>query len=389
MDETEDAEEEAEGKRPKAPESLHDLIKGPRKRRNSVATAAGDDGLDDIEIASVDEKALEEQWRKRREAERDEINFPDEVNLDPSESARKRFAKYRGLKSFRASYWDPKENLPVEYSQIYQFQDAEATRKAAIEFACEGTVIGDAPTPITVELADVPVSVAKAICMGEAPVLMWPLLQYERKVSVLHYVVRRHKEEDTDPVKCKDPMIIHCGFRRFPARPIYTQHTQNANKFLVERYFLQDRFSVASCYARVMYPPAPVLMFRADPKDHTKHLVNEEGQMPLVASGTLHSIDPDRMLIKRAILTGHPFQVNKRAAVVKFMFYNPDDIRWFRPVELWTKYGLKGHIKEPRGTKGLMKCVFDDFIKNNDTVCMSLYKRQFPPFDASAFAGHL
>ena len=56
--------------------------------------------------------------------------------------------------------------------------------------------------------------------------------------------------------------------------------------------------------------------------------------------------------VKRIILTGFPVGVNKRAAVVRRMFYNAEDIKWFKPVELWTKYGLVGHIKEARGTKG-------------------------------------
>jgi hypothetical protein len=31
------------------------------------------------------------------------------------------------------------------------------------------------------------------------------------------------------------------------------------------------------------------------------------------------------------------------------MFFNAEDIRWFKPVELWTKQGMRGHIREPRG----------------------------------------
>ena len=60
--------------------------------------------------------------KQRRQAAQDDIQYPDEVEVPPDVAARQRFGKYRGLKSFRTSPWDPKESLPPEYARVFAFE---------------------------------------------------------------------------------------------------------------------------------------------------------------------------------------------------------------------------------------------------------------------------
>ena len=84
-----------------------------------------------------------------------------------------------------------------------------------------------------------------------------------------------------------------------------------------------------------MFPSSSVLLFRE----------HKDGSHALVASGSVQSINPDRIVVKRIVLSGPLFKIHKKSAVVRFMFFNREDIEWFKPVELRTKYGRRGHIK--------------------------------------------
>ena len=104
----------------------------------------------------------------------------------------------------------------------------------------------------------------------------------------------------------------------------------------------------------------------------------KNNQLELVAKGTVMEENSNKIILKKIILTGYPLKIQKKKAVIRYMFFNPEDVNYFKPIELSTKNGLRGHIKMSLGTHGHMKCYFNDFIKSHDTVCLTLYKRIFP-----------
>ncbi|XP_077579607.1 pre-rRNA-processing protein TSR1 homolog [Stigmatopora nigra] len=322
---------------------------------------AGDDEQYDEEM---DEVAEEEDLKRYREARANDM-FPDEVDTPIDVAARIRFQRYRGLKSFRSSPWDPMENLPHNYSRIFHFRNFERTRRRTLNEAAqeeEGAMVG---WYVTLHVIDVPPSVMESVHTGK-PLVLVSLLPHEQKMSVMHLSVRRHPS-NTEPIKSKEELVFHCGFRRFRASPIFSQHT-SGDKHKMERFLRPDAATVVSVYAPITFPPTGVLVFKQ----------RDDGVQDLVATGSLLSCDPQRVVLKRIVLSGHPFKINRRSAVVRYMFFNRDDIMWFKPVELHTKWGRRGHIKETLGTHGHMKCVFDSQLRSQDTVLMNLYKRIYP-----------
>lgn len=288
--------------------------------------------------------------------------FPDEVDTPIDVPARVHFQKYRGLKSFRTSPWDPKENLPADYAKIFQFQNFNRSKKRVLSEDGDGVLVG---WYITVHIKDFPAKFYESRD-PKAPLVLYGLLPHEQKMSVLNLVIRR-TAGSSEPIKSKERLIYHVGYRRYAASAIFSEHT-NGSKHKFVKFMNVEGATVATMYAPIIFPPAAVVVFKEQ----------ADGNHRLVATGYVLSVNPDRIITKRCVLSGHPFKINKRSAIIRFMFFNKEDIEWFKPVELWTKCGRRGHIREAVGTHGHMKCVFDAQLSSQDTVLMNLYKRAFP-----------
>lgn len=400
---------------------------------------------------------VQERAKRKRVAAADEILFPDEVDTPTDIPAQERFARYRGLKSFRTSPWDPKENLPFAYSHIFEIphyihyqrqvmQEAALAEKALDSIqalradsmksekrdkrasfklkqyaarnaasvikgglplgedggedddAMHGTggasgggggesvvsgktgtgggggadmslsdVLGPGWTAssqfVCIQLRNVPRSALYDCAVPGVPLTAFSLLRFENRASVMHYNLMR-TDSYVEPLKSKEDLEFYVGGRCFDAKPLFSEADQKSDRNKLDRYFQHGRWTMASVYGPICYSPGPTLVFKRIP-------INAEGEdvvtaddtlaplypapdrvaqalacsrfrLELVATGSVWGSDPNRLIIKKVLLSGYPVKVKRRHALVKLMFFNAPDIEYFKPLDVWTKHGLVG-----------------------------------------------
>ncbi|EDO05246.2 hypothetical protein BBOV_I001620 [Babesia bovis T2Bo] len=334
-----------------------------------------DDALGDMEtyftnLADTDLNPKRIEFEKR---ELEDLSFPDEVDTPVDIPARERFHKYRALRSIKEGAWDPYESLPNEYMQICEFENFRTTMaqsRRLVESNCNHNHITGKFVQLV--LSNVAPTVYAHILnytnQGEGrPLIVSLVFPFERKVSVISMNILR-SFEGPDMVASKRDVLLYCGFRRFPAKPIYSQDiaAERGRFGIFNRHIQKGHTATASIYGMALLPNTPIVALDA------------EDPLIMLYGGIVNGADPSRIILKRIVLTGYPFRVHKRMAVVRYMFFQPRDIKYFKPAQLHTKRGLQGIIKEPLGTHGYMKCMFNDSIRQDDIVCLALYKRVYP-----------
>lgn len=231
---------------------------------------------DDMDYASDDENDNEfvKKWREERE----QLEFPNEIEIRPTEKARERLARYRGLESFRTSPWDPKESLPADYARIFQFQNYTSTKKHVLlsESACahDGPVPAGSYVALTVrDLAPAALGAALGVPVPQegqrdatlpaAKTLLTVtfLRAHEVQTSVDEAIVHRPRWTDT-PVKGRETLLACVGARRFFVAPTFARADTRSPKIKMERFLPQEGDVCATFYGPITFPPAPVLLFR-------------------------------------------------------------------------------------------------------------------------------
>ncbi|KAK4507109.1 hypothetical protein PRZ48_000843 [Zasmidium cellare] len=335
--------------------------------------------------APDDEADQIEAYRKqRREEAEEDLEFPDEIELHPHVNARERLARYRGLKSLRTSNWETEEDKPYEpeeWSRLLEIADYKSAKNRVLKEAMIGGVKPGTRVNVYLRVPDDRVEELKSL---PKPSMMFSLLKHEHKRTAVN-VSMTLSSDYPKPIKSKETLILQCGPRRRVINPLFSQAgntPNNVHKF--DRFLHPGQTAIATFMGPVTWGSVPCLFFKPSGTTQNDNAIEDLAQsmqpsgLQFIGTGTTMPPSTSRIIAKRIILTGHPYKIHKKLVTVRYMFFNNEDVNYFRALQLWTKRGRQGFIKETLGTHGYFKATFDGKINPLDAVAVSLYKRVWP-----------
>ncbi|CCD27115.1 small subunit rRNA maturation protein TSR1 NDAI_0J02230 [Naumovozyma dairenensis CBS 421] len=314
----------------------------------------------------------ERQLQEYMAMEKEDREFPDEIELNPNESAIERLKRYRGLKNLYNCIWNVDEkdpHAPSEWKRLLRIGNYKNTRNRVLK-ETKAQVEVTAGDRIRLFINFPKFLLEKIVDPKQKLLAVYGLLSHEHKNAMVNFSIERWEEYEK-PVPSKEPIVVQYGVRRYTIQPLFSGDSNspnNVHKF--DRFLHPDTFSIATCIAPVDFTQSPAIFFKPSETD-------VKG-IELIGHGTFMNADHTRVLAKRAILTGHPFRFHKNVVTVRYMFFRAEDVEWFKSIPLFTKTGRSGFIKESLGTHGYFKVNFDGKLSAQDVVAMSLYKRMWP-----------
>ncbi|KAK7920412.1 hypothetical protein PG985_008434 [Apiospora marii] len=389
-DEMRDADDDADAMQA-APEDGVEGLAGAEPTEGGMSEYAKSEKFEELDDADDAEQLAAYRASKKDEVE-DDMEFPDEIELHPHVLARERLQRFRGLKSLRTSPWNTEEDRPYEpedWSRLLPVTNYASSRNHYLKRALVGGV--KPGTRVHVHLKAVPMELEKTYKPTQ-PISLFSLLEHENKRTTLNFDIT-HKEDYEQSIKSKEELIVQCGPRRFVINPLFSVggNTENdVHKYC--RFLHPGQSAVATFMGPITWGAVPTLFFKRIIPGESKNEDDDEDEsnlpLQLVATGTVRAPSTSRVIAKRAILTGHPYHINKKIVTIRYMFFNREDVEWFKAMPLWTRRGRSGYIREALGTHGYFKATFDGKINPQDSVGISLYKRVFPR-TAKPFSGPL
>jgi pre-rRNA-processing protein TSR1 len=88
---------------------------------------------------------------------------------------------------------------------------------------------------LTIEISKEDAVVIEDFYKAHCCCFLFSLLRHENKLSVLHFNIQRCEGYD-EPIKAKDELLFHVGFRKYWTKPIFSELNLNCDKHRSERF---------------------------------------------------------------------------------------------------------------------------------------------------------
>lgn len=283
----------------------------------------------------------EHESENEESEEQDLIEEYEACDLNPDFDLINKYADFRGIKSLASCTFKDQE-IPDHYRNIVFFKSHKYIMSQV-----------KAKPSIVPKNSEVTLKIFLFNPIVTNVLVIFNLMEYETRMTI-------HNFDFSSTKPMPKNIVVDNGFRVTQANCIVTRNLNN-NVFEEEAELVNGVVSFIGPID-MLGTTAHVLNGNIDSLDTVKLL-----------NGKAH----DRLFFERAELRGKPIKIYKSHIVVKGMFFNKEQVDYFRNIKIEAKNGITGYIKKSLGTKGLFKAFFAQPVKHGDIIAMPLYKRKF------------
>ncbi|TNJ27465.1 Ribosome biogenesis protein [Giardia muris] len=389
---------------------------------------AGGDGLPDDDEDDYEYIQMENEYEAKLRYQSDEPwEYPDELDIHPTAELRSLLQGWRGLRSARSSPWKIlADDVPAGYETLYHIhQPVQVFTYAKNELLLAGRTAPGNLLRVHLEFSMQSMHLGAIFAEVEGAGQYLPrlteetlreyyeqlfthlsqetlgsrlrgligLYRFENRDSIAHCTVSLAdlpstfgipdappiRPGDPTPLTHEHPFIIYAGFRRIYTAPLPSQLLAPGRSKMV-RYYHTTEQSITMSFVCPLYleqDALPHALFFYTPSLTSTSTVL--GEYRFCGSGKITTFDTTFITLQRIVLAGTPFHINRRYATVRHMFFSPEDVKYFAPLDLYTENGGTGRILQPMGLKGYFKAHFDTQITHGTAIKLAVYRQAFPP----------
>ncbi|KAL7671115.1 hypothetical protein ACOME3_006024 [Neoechinorhynchus agilis] len=194
----------------------------------------------------------------------------------------------------------------------------------------------------------------------------------ESGFGIVHVRLRKHRWHKKI-LKCRDPVIISMGWRKFQVTPVlFGQDHNMRNRFL--KYTPEHSYCHAAFYGPT-YPRNTGCLFMVDTSPTSQNF-------RIAGLGVTLESNKSLKIVKKLKLTGEPYQVFRKTCFVKGMFHSALEVAKFEGAAIKTVSGIRGQLKKALNTpNGAFRATFEDKLKLSDIVFLRAWVPvQIPKF---------